>query len=182
MKPKLITSVLLFISAYSPLFLILAVKDFDFECSLNFKHSAAIWIMLGITALCIFILFAIFKKIKRGNMAVKVIEVKNRSADLINYTIPYILSFFGFDLSKPGDVISLAIFLFIMLLLTIRSKSVFLNPILALVGYSLYDLEYEFDGKKSNSIIISKHEPRAGDIFYVKSLTRFLYLTTEKKE
>lgn len=181
MKPRLITSILLFISAYSPLFLILAVKDFDFGCTKNFKHPIGIWIMLGITVLSVVLLFAIFKKFKRGNMVVRITEVKDRSVDLINYTIPYILSFFGFDLSKPEDVISLTIFLLIMLLLTIRSKAVFLNPILALVGYSLYDIEYEFDGKKKDSIVLSKHEPKGGEVFYVKALTRFLYLTMKRK-
>lgn len=38
MKPKLLTAILLFISAYAPLFIILAIKDFDFEFTERFKH------------------------------------------------------------------------------------------------------------------------------------------------
>ncbi len=180
-KPKLLTAILLFISAYSPLFVILAVKDFDFDETCNFKHPTAIYILLIFTAISLVLLFVSISQIKKG-IAVKVEKVSNRSVDLINYTIPYILSFFGFDLSKPGDVISLTIFLLIMLLLTIRSKSVFLNPILALVGYGLYDLEYSFDGKREQRIIISKHELKTNEIYLIRSLTRFLYLTTEKIE
>ncbi len=111
----------------------------------------------------------------------EIVSVKNRSVDLINYTIPYMLSFFGVDLSKPEDVISITIFLGIMLLLTITSKSVFLNPILALANYGLYDLEYKFDDKVCSTIVISKHEMRSGDRFYVRSLTRFLYFVTEEE-
>lgn len=181
MKPKLLTAILLFISAYSPLFLILAVKDFDFNYTYHFKHSIAIYTMLGIALLSVILLFVTVASTKRGNMPVTVKSVKNRSVDLINYTIPYIVSFFGFDLSKIEDVISLSIFLLLMLLLTIKSKSVFMNPILLLAGYNLYDLEYEFDGKTCSTIVISKEEMYTGERFYIRSLTRFLYIVIEKK-
>lgn len=182
MKPKLITAVLLFISAYAPLFVILAVKDFDFSCSLRFKHSTPIYILLGLTVTSLVLLFYAVASIKRGNMPVVVKSVKSRSVDLINYTIPYIVSFFGFDLSKIEDVVSLTIFLLLMLLMTIKSKSVFMNPILLLVGYNLYDVEYEFDGKPNTAIVISKHDIKNGDVYYIRSLTRFLYFVTEREQ
>ncbi|MDV3560394.1 hypothetical protein CMU69_12685 [Elizabethkingia anophelis] len=181
MKPKLITAILLFISAYSPLFLILAVKDFDFNNIHYFKHPIVIYTMLGIALLSVISLFVTVAYMDRGNMPVMIKSVKNRSVDLINYTIPYIVSFFSFDLSKTEDMISLSIFLLLMLLLTIKSKSVFMNPILLLAGYNLYDLEYEFDGKASSTIVISKEEMYTGERFYIRSLTRFLYIVIEKK-
>ena len=180
MKPKVFTAILLFISAYSPLALILAVKDFDFECILNFRHPIAIYVLSGLSLLSILLLFYSIKATKRGNMPVKIIEVQNRSVDLINYTIPYIVSFFGFDLSKMDDVISLALFMLLMLLLTIKSKSVFLNPILLIAGYNLYDLKYEFNKTQASKIILSKHELKKGEQYYIRSLTRFLYLAKEK--
>jgi hypothetical protein len=182
MKPKILTAILLFISAYSPLFLILAVKDFDFVCSYKFKHLLAVCIILGISVLSVVLLFATVKLMKRGNMPVTVTEIKNRSVDLINYTIPYIVSFFGFDLSKMEDILSLTIFLTLLLLLTIKSKSVFMNPILLIAGYNLYDLEYEYDGKKHETIALSKYEMKKGERFYIRSLTRFIYFVTEKEE
>lgn len=181
MKPRIFAAILLFISAYSPLFLILAVKDFDFKCSYRFNHPLAIYIILGVALLSVVLLFVTVGSLKRGNMPVKIKSVKNRSVDLINYTIPYIVSFFGFDLSKTADVVSLSIFLLLMLLLTIKSKSVFMNPILLLAGYNLYDLEYEFDKKTCSTIVISKEEMYTGDRFYIRSLTRFLYIVKEKK-
>lgn len=180
MKPKILTAILLFISAYSPLVLILAVKDFDFECCRNFHHPITIWILLGVSVLSIFLLFYSINSIKKGNMPVKVVEIQNRSVDLINYTIPYIVSFFGFDLAKIDDVISLSIFMLLMLILTIKSKSVFLNPILLIAGYNLYNLKYELNQKQESRIILSKYEPKKGEQYYIRSLTRFLYLIKEK--
>ena len=183
MKPKIITAILLFISAYAPLFIILAVKDFDFDCTKNFKHSTPIFILLGLTLISLGLLFYSVKSIQKGNMPVKVKTIKSRSIDLINYTIPYIVYFFGFDLSKTEDVVSLIIFLLLMLMMTIKSKSVFMNPILLIAGYNLYDLDYEFDGKTNSTIIISNHDNmRIGDIYYIRSLTRFLYFATEKEK
>ncbi len=179
MKPRFLTSTLLFISAYFPLFLILAVRDFDFEKTYKFEHPTAVCIMLGIGLLSIGILFLSLKFIGRGNMPVEITDVKNRSVDLINYTIPYILSFFGFDLSKWDDIISLAIFLIIMFVLTLTSKSLFLNPILAFAGYGLYDIEYEFDNKRTSIVVLSKYDIKKGEKYYLKSLTRFLYLVKE---
>ncbi len=181
MKPRLFTAILLFISAYSPLFVILAVKDFDFNNTHHFKHPIAIYAMLGVALLSVVLLFVSVSKMKRGNMCITVKTVKNRSVDLINYTIPYIVSFFGFDLSKIEDSVSLSIFLLLMLLLTIKSKSVFMNPILLLAGYNLYDLEYEYDGKVCSTIVISKEEMYTGERFYIRSLTRFLYIVKEQE-
>lgn len=181
MKPKIITAILLFVSAYAPLFIILAVKDFDFDKSKNFKHSTPIYILLSLTLLSVALLFYAIKSIQKGNMPVKIKTVKSRSVDLINYTIPYIVSFFGFDLSKVEDIVSLIIFLLLMLLMTIKSKSVFMNPVLLLAGYNLYDIEYEFDGKIHSTIVISIHDLRIGENYYIRSLTRFLYFITEKE-
>ena len=182
MKPKLLTAILLFVSAYAPLFIILAVKDFEFASIHEFKHPIPIYILLGLCMISVCLLFFSVSSIKRGNMPVKVLSIKSRSLDLINYTIPYIVSFFGFDLSKTEDVVSLVIFLSLMLLLTIKSKSVFMNPLLLLAGYNLYDMEYEFDGKSHTTIVISKLDMRNGEIYYIRSLTRFLYFVTEKEK
>lgn len=56
-----------------------------------------------------------------------------------------------------------------------------MNPVLLIAGYNLYDLEYKFDGKTFNTIVISKHEVKTGEHFYIRSLTRFLYFITVGK-
>jgi hypothetical protein len=182
MKPKIFTSVLLFFSAYSPLFVIIGVKDFDFGQTYWFMHPLAMYIVLGLTLLSIFLLCITIKGMNRGNMLVEVVSVKHRSNDLINYTIPYMVAFFGVDLSKQGDIISICIFLSIMLLLTITTKSIFINPILAIVGYEFYDIEYKYDNRTKTVSIISKHELHPTDKCYVRSLTRFLYFTKEREQ
>jgi hypothetical protein len=182
MKPRVGTAVLLFISAYAPLFLILAVKDFDFEKTHCFKHSWAVSVLLGLSTLSVALLWYTVHSIPAGNKKVTIKKVQTRSADLINYTIPYIVSFFAFDLSKVDDVISLSIFLLLLLLLTVRSKSVFMNPILLLFRYNLYDIEYEFDSKEQSTIALSKHELRVGQRYDIRMLTRYMYFVTQPED
>ena len=66
-----------------------------------------------------------------------------------------------------------------MLILTITSKSIFLNPILAFAGYGMYDIEYEYNSTTSSVIAISKYELKAGDRFFIRNLNRFTYLIKE---
>ena len=180
MKPKIITAILLFVSAYAPLVLILAVKDFDFEYYYNFYHPLTIWVLLSLSFFSIFLLFFLVSSIKRGDMPVQILEIQNRSADLINYTIPYIVSFFVYDLSKMEDVISLSIFMLLLMILTIKSESLFINPILLIAGYNLYHLEFKFNQNQYSRIVWSKFELKKGGHYYIRSLTRFLYLIKEK--
>jgi hypothetical protein len=63
-----------------------------------------------------------------------------------------------------------------MLVLTITSRSLFLNPILAFAGYGLYDIDYEFNGSVKSTSVLSRYELRKGEIYFIKGLTRFLYL------
>jgi hypothetical protein len=111
MRPKVLTSILLFISAYSPLAIILAVRDWDFEHSHWFQHSIPMYIVLAITLVSIIVLFLVLHLIKPGDMHVKVVSAKNKSVDIIGYTVPYMVAFFGIDMSKYEDTISLGIFL-----------------------------------------------------------------------
>jgi hypothetical protein len=180
MKPRLFTSILLFISAYSPLSLLLAVRDFDFKYTHRLNNPLAIYILLGVTVVSITLVFSILHFMPRGQLVVSLVSVRNKSVDIIGYTIPYMVAFFGIDLSKPDDVISLAIFLIVLFLLTVSSKAIFLNPILMIAGYGLYEIEYEYRGRTYSNTVISRMELHKGDHFYMKSLTKFLYFIKQQ--
>lgn len=179
MKPKIITAILLFFSAYSPLFFILAVKDYNF-IGFYFKHPIPDITLIIISLISNVLLFIIVAKIKKGNMVVTIKQVRSRSLDIINYTIPYLFCAFDIDLSKPEDIITIGLFLLILMILTIKTQSIFLNPLLALRGYIFYDLEYEFDKKQYSTVVISKFDLRLEHRFYIRSLTRFLFFVTKE--
>jgi hypothetical protein len=177
MKPRVFTLFLLFVSAFSPLFIIIAVKDFDF-CKQYFNHEVLIIAMLSIVLFSIIMLFVIINTYKKGDV-ITINKVENRSTDIINYTIPYLLSFISMDLNSPADLISIGIFLTILMVLTITSKSVFINPILAIVGYGLYDISYSYGKNIYSKIVLSKKELNLDKKYYCHRLNQFMGLITE---
>ena len=178
MKPKFFTSILLFISAYSPLFLILLVKDFDFE-KIKFNHCVVSWILVGLILISIILLFATINKIPKGNFHPVIKSVKSRSNEFINYVIPYILSFMGINLGEIADLIGLSIFLLLLFALTHRAKTVFINPLLAIIGYGIYDIEYVWNNKTDSKIILSKVKPEIDKSFYMKSISQYMYIIVQ---
>ncbi|AQG80511.1 hypothetical protein [Spirosoma montaniterrae] len=181
MNPRFLTAVILFVSAYSPLFTILIIKDFDFKYD-SFKHPNIAYTSIGLVALSIALLFYSVNSIKAGNTVFKINSVKARSGEFINYTVPYLLSFFGENLDDLGDVLSLGIFLTTILVITIRSKSVFINPVLAFAGYGLYDVDYTYDGKVFSTTVLSKLDIETDKIYYVRMISKFLFFIVKRHD
>ncbi len=183
--PKPVTAVILFISAYSPLFVILAVKNFDFIWSQGpITKWIIIFFIIAVVVVSNVILLCLLPHMDRGNMNVKVTSIKDRSFDLIGYTIPYIVLFVGVDLSKLWDIMSLVVFLLMMMIIAIRSGAVFFNPVLLMWGYHMYDVEYSFDEKNEYALVFSQKPLRRGVCYYIRNVSEILYFVKDnpKKE
>jgi hypothetical protein len=180
LKPRIITSILLFISSFSPLFLIFAVRDINFN-KCWFKHPLLMLILLFFVVISIILLFVIFGIMKGGDI-IMISSIENRSPDIINYTIPYLLAFINTDLNSLPDIISVCIFLVVLMVLTITSKSVFINPVLAMAGYGLYDIHYIYNNNDMTKTVLCKGELLVNNRYYIKTLTPFLSLIGDYDE
>lgn len=122
----------LFLSSYSPAFLILAVR--------SFHHSVILfWVSLGLAVLSAgaFLLF-IFAARQGGPFRAAVDDVEPQDAELAAYVATYLLPFVVVFGPTVQDVIALSMFLFFVGLLWVNSGMVYLNPLLALIGYHVY--------------------------------------------
>jgi hypothetical protein len=122
----------LFLSSYSPAFLILAVR--------SVHHSSTLfWISLSI-ALMSAGAFFLFMKVARtgGPFRARVEEVEPRDGDLAAYVAAYLLPFVVVFGATVQDVIALALFLLFIGVLWVNSRMIYLNPLLALAGYHVY--------------------------------------------
>ncbi len=176
---------MLYISAYSPLFVILAVKNFDFIWSQDpITKWTIILVIIVVVVSSIALLLCSLSYADRGNMNAKITSIKNRSLDLISYTVPYIVLFVGVDLSKLWDIMSLVVFLLMMMIISIRSGTVFFNPVLLIWGYHMYDIEYSFDEENEYALVFSKTPLRRGVCYYIRNVSEILYFVKEnpKKE
>jgi len=112
---------------------------------------------------------------------ITVTRVSNQSGELVNYTIPYMISFFGFKLNDYQALSCFFIFMILMCVLTIRTQNIFINPILALAGYGLYDVEFTRGKEDFHAIILSQYKLHRNQQCTVRQLSDFLYCVTDPK-
>lgn len=180
MKLRFLSSVFIFISAYSPLAIIFAIQDFDLKTD-SFAHPEIVWSIIGIAILsCMVVWFAV-GKLKVSTPPVVVTSVSNRSGELVNYAIPYMISFFALDLGNVKLLLSFGFFMVMMYWLTIKSHNIFINPILALIGYNLYGVKYIRDGIEREDFFLVKGERLSiGENCRIIELSEQLFLVTER--
>lgn len=149
MKLKFWISLCVFISSYFPLALIFALQDFDYS-RFRLQHPLPIFVTIVFSCICIiFTWLALFvpRWGRRGTQTIKITNVSLQSATLINYSLPYAVSFFSIKLDDPGSVLSFLVFMAIMFSLSYLTDTILLNPLFILFGYKLYDINYRIVGK-----------------------------------
>lgn len=190
----LIPSIAIFISGYTPLFLIMVIKDIKeflwyshdltnqilwfttikFPYFVSVGNPGVVLILIAVSVLSLILLHYVLKNIASNPFEITIIKAKSRSSEVVNYTIPYMISFVAFDLSKWQDIVSFILFLFILCLLSIRSQSIFINPIIAAKGYGLYDCEYQESGNKKECIMLSKSDLTSDTMAKYKKINNYM--------
>ena len=172
-------SLVLFLSAYSPLMLILIIKDFDrLHPSWLPQNPIFSGSLLLVALLSSWSVLRSVKEISDG-LIVSVTKASNKSGDMFSYTIPYMLSFLKIDLSDWQTLAGLLIFLSILFVMAYRTQTVFINPVLAIAGYMLIDCTFKRDGKETQAMVITKTPIDAGDAIHLERLSHYLYINVK---
>jgi len=180
MKPRLWASFIIFVSAYAPLALLFALRDFD-ETARWFKHPPFVFSGLALVIVSVALLLWIFANL-RGQFTAKVTKVALRSNDLMNYSVPYVISFFSVDFGKWQDVSAFGLFMGLLFVLTLKTQSLFINPILAVTGYGLFEVEFEESGKAKSGIFLTRLNLRPGAFYRMERLSQFLFVAAGQTE
>ncbi|MBX9661555.1 MAG: hypothetical protein K2X00_23595 [Nitrospiraceae bacterium] len=172
-------SLLVFVSGYSPLLVILAIKDLGVVAGLPTpQHPWLFWGLLGIAGgSCLFVLHAV-RSIDSG-LVVEVTKAANKSGEMFGYTIPYVLSFIRIDLGDWQTLASLAVFLTMMFAIAYRTQTVFVNPVLALAGYMLIDCTFRRGSVETQAMVITRVPLKIGARHTFEQLSHYLYVATE---
>jgi hypothetical protein len=141
-----------------PLALILLAQDFDYgrplcwrfldtgsTCVLPFRHPAYSLGMFIICFVC-FCVSLIALAVARPKIPLEITNARYIPAELMNYTLPYVVSFMSFDYQETGKFVGLTIFLGWMFWITHKSGQLILNPILIALGWRFYEITYLFPG------------------------------------
>ncbi len=176
MKLRFIPALLIFLSSYFPLALIFIIKDLDGYTFLPQHLEVAAAVAIVFFGSCVFVVVA--AKSIRGGLEVRILKVSNKSGDMFTYTIPYMISFYNFNLGDWKTLLCLLVFMGIMFLLSYKTQNMLVNPVLALAGYGLYDCQFKDGNTEKQGLLISNRILQVDDTCTIERLSHFLYFVT----
>jgi hypothetical protein len=161
MQPRAPVAALIFLASYLPLAMILALQDLDLTilrqpicpdwghfskgCAVPLKHPGMAMAPLAVCLICLLVtLFALAKVQPRTPIVIK--SAKHVPADLMNYTLPYIVTLMSLDYSDLAKLAGFATFLAWIFVITLRSGQLLMNPVLAVFGWQLYEVRFTYAG------------------------------------
>jgi len=139
-----------FFSSYVPLFLILAAKHYAFSMRLpailfipegtTVPALSIFWLFLSILSLIsLYLVISVRRSKEPEPKPVKGVDNKNDA--ITSYILVYIFPFVVLDLSQMINWISFLVFFIVIGIIQVRSNNLYVNPILGIVGYDIYEVE-----------------------------------------
>jgi len=164
---KLLASVVIFLGSYLPLALILLVQDANYALlgngfcwPIGGQHTGCVIPLghprfsLAILLICLisFCLTLVALSASQPKALIDVTEARYIPAELMSYTLPYVVAFMSIGYQETGKFVGLTIFLAWMFWITYKSGQIILNPVLAVFGWRLYEIKYVFPGDKDKIV------------------------------
>ena len=138
--PTIGARVFLLLGAYFPLAIFLAAKY-------TFASTPKVWlglVILGLSVIGLLGTIPVFKSIySLGPTLIKVATVKRAGEKILAYSASYIIPFMGLVAGSKWEIFSLITFLAFTFYVYIRETLVYLNPVLYLVGFRIYEITTE---------------------------------------
>ncbi|MEC3889255.1 hypothetical protein [Xanthomonas campestris] len=147
------SAVLLFLGSYLPLAVILMVQDIatkyrraplcgwrgQWNCQFQIlAHPWLAWGTVVVTFGALLLMVVALRSVRLPHR-VHVQEVKAIPNDLINYVLPYVVSFMGLSYADPQKLGGFLVFWVVLFLITYRSGQILMNPLLIVLGWKLYE-------------------------------------------
>lgn len=170
-----LVSLVLFLSAYAPLMIILAIKDINLSSPHWFNSPTTSGILIFVAIGSSVITLLTVRSVEDG-LPVAVTKAANKSGDMFGYTIPYMLSFMRIQLDDWQTLLSMALFLSVLFIMAYRTQTVFINPILAIAGYMLIDCTFKRDNKEIQAMVVTRDPISTGDSIKLDQLSHYLYI------
>ena len=184
MQLRLIFAIAVYLASYLPLSVILLIQDIDYKLvghplCLNFQSCRIpiknMWpAIFGVGICCVGLAVTlVLLAILRPKQKIKLVKAKHVPADLMNYVLPYVVSFMGLSYSDGEKLAGFLVFLIWIFLITYKSGQVIMNPVLTVFGWRLYEIEYSYQAGKDKvhaSYCLSQEELEAGEMHASASL------------
>lgn len=156
--PNIVLDILIFLSAYCPLFAILFIKSITHnkgqialihtELKLYTSYVATILVTSSLIS-CLIVASQIrnLTKNNEGDTKITINKAERIRGDMLNYTMPILISLLGFDYTTWQSTTSLLLFLLLMFWLCRIERTSLLNPFFLLINIRLYSITYKEIGR-----------------------------------
>lgn len=162
MKPRLLLAVAIFVGSYLPLSTILLIQDFDKKkasgnvclnlmsstCHIPLQKPVLSIGFVIVCLICFLITRFVLNLIRNDGKDITIISVKHTPADLMNYVLPYIVSFMSVDYMQEEKFIGFILFLTWLFWISFKSGQIILNPVLTILNWNMYEISYNYPGDK----------------------------------
>lgn len=145
----------LFLSSYIPLWLAMALKTHTITTTIRnitIPWVTTLFVLLAITS-GIILREAISIRKQREPKYRTIESYKSRHDLLTSYLLAYIFPFANLDYTQWVNWAILGIFFFMLAAIQIRSVQLHVNPVLAALGYKIYEIE---QGGKGTNMLVAK--------------------------
>ena len=166
--PSLLTESTLFLSSFAPLIAIFALLN-------TFGRGVPSIVCLVVAAMSL-VGLVVFMGFARALAPIDVTvgAVGNRDQDTIGYVVTYLLPFVAIGATTWKVRVAVIVFVVVVGALYVRAHLFYVNPILALVGFRLF--EVEIAGAPSAILITRRHHLPTGSALRVRTLTNTVLL------
>jgi hypothetical protein len=125
-------------SSYAPLFVLLGLVSYEKHWNL----ALTFWGIAGASALLLLGLLAVMWRVIQP-LPLEIIAVKERTEDVGVYATTYLLPFLALTFDNWENVVALFVFIGLLVLVYLRARVSYLNPLLLLGGFRLFEVEYK---------------------------------------
>lgn len=133
--PTTLTQLVLFLSSYSPFFLILAIRG---TLDTHVPRSV-LYIVAGVSIVGLFSYVRFTQRL--ATEVITPVRVSPKDGDVMSYIVTYILPFLDMKFDGPGDSTALWLLFGTLAILYVNSNMLFVNPVLNLAGYHTFEIE-----------------------------------------
>ncbi len=162
--------ILMYLSAFVPMFIIMFIRDISLLIK-DVINNDAEWkdlinpLIIGEVIFIAIVLIAFLYLMKnnknRTTRQIKIVSLNNRSAEYyLGYYSVFLLSLISFSLFDLVDVITLALLMIVLGIVYIKNGLFFMNPTINIFQSMIYEVETESGDKK---LIISKLKLKHGE-------------------
>ena len=171
--PRTFFRVAMFLSSYSPLFVLLAFR--------NWRTGWARWGLLAsaVISASLLIVVMLSKRDEHGP-ALTIKHAKPQDGEVLAYIATYLIPFFSLDLGKPADVGVFGGFLVVLMVVYVNSSMLFVNPLLSVALYHTFEIE-DPDGH-TYTMITRRKDVLPGQVLTPSQITRFVRLEVTKND